>query len=102
MKSSARVEPLWIGCQHSTGRLKGPRHEGQFFQRVAAVGYLRRQCVVPALVRKGFLVEGLEDDVDLLFKQLAVGLLVTERRAEGLDLARVIAATDAKHNAAAG
>ena len=24
MKSKARSEPLWIGCQHSTGRRSGP------------------------------------------------------------------------------
>ena len=77
MNSSARAEPPWIGCQHSTGRLQGPRHQGQLLQGVAAVRYLRRQGVMLALVRKGLLVEGLKDDVDLLLEQLAVGLLVS-------------------------
>jgi hypothetical protein len=56
---------------------------------------------VLALVRKGLLVEGLEDDIDLLLEQQAVGLLVAQRRPERLDLARVIAAADAEHDAAA-
>ena len=47
-------------------------------------------------------VEGLEDNVDLLFEERAVGLLVGQRRAEGLDLARMIAASDTKRDAAAG
>src|SRR6185295_20196836 len=60
-----------------------------------------RQRVVLTLVRKGLLVEGFEDDVDLLLEQLTVGLLVTQGCAERLDLACVIAATDAEHDSAA-
>jgi hypothetical protein len=55
---------------------------------------------VLALVAEAFVPERLEDDLDLLLEQLAVGLLVLHRRAEGLHLARVIAAADAEHRAA--
>ena len=55
-----------------------------------------------ALVREEFVVEGLEDDLDLLLEQLAVGGLVEQRRAEGLDLAGMVAAPDAKGDAPAG
>src|ERR1700756_2659960 len=48
-----------------------------------------------ALVREGPLVERLEDDVDLLLEELAVGVLVEHRPPEGLDLARMVAAPDA-------
>ena len=45
-----------------------------------------------ALVREGFVVKGLEDDLNLLLEQLAVGIGILHRRSEGLDLAGVIAA----------
>ena len=69
---------------------------------VAAIGHLRRQRVVLALVRERLLVERLDDDVDLLLEQFAVGVLVEHRRAERLDLARVVAAADAEDHAAPG
>ena len=94
--------PPWIGCQHSTGSLRGARHQRQLLQRVAAVGNFGRQGVILALVRPGFFVERLEDDVYLLFKHLAVGVLVLERRAEALHLAGVIAASHAEDDAPAG
>ena len=102
MKSSARSLPPWIGCQHSTGSRNGRGTSGQLFEIVAAIGHPRRDRVVLALVREALVVERLEDDVDLLLEQLAVGRLVEQRRAEGLDLAGVIAAPDAKGDAAAG
>jgi hypothetical protein len=52
---------------------------------------------VLALVREGFVVERLEEDLDLLLEQFAVGILVDDRRAEGLDFAGVIAAADTEH-----
>ena len=55
-----------------------------------------------ALVRERFLVEGLEDDLDLLLEQLAIGFLVQHRGAEGLDLAGMVAAADAEDRPAAG
>jgi hypothetical protein len=57
---------------------------------------------VLALVREGTLVERLEDEVDLLLEQLAVGVLIQHRRPEALDLAGVITAPDAEHHPAAG
>ena len=53
-------------------------------------------------MREGALVERLEDDVDLLLEQLAVRGLVEQRRTEGLDLARVVAASDAEDDPAPG
>src|SRR5262249_31964872 len=43
-----------------------------------------------------------EDDIDLLLKERPVGLLVAQWGAERFYLARVVAATDAKDDAAAG
>ena len=77
------------------------RHQGQLLQRVAAIRHLRRQRVVLAFVGEALAVERLEDDVDLLLEQLAVGRLIEQRRAEGLHLARVIAAAHAEYDAAA-
>ena len=83
-------------------QVERPRDEGQLLERIAAVGHLGRQGVVLALVREALLVERLEDDVDLLLEQLAVCVLVDERRAEGLDFAGVIAAAHAEYDAPAG
>ncbi len=82
-------QPQWSG------------HDGQLFEGVAAIGHLRRQGVVLALVRERLVVERLEDDVDLLFEQFAIGRLVEQWRAEGLDLAGMVAAPDAKRDASA-
>ena len=54
-----------------------------------------------SLVRKRLVVERLEDDVDLFFEEFAIGRLVEQRRAEGLDLAGMVAAPDAKGDASA-
>ena len=54
-----------------------------------------------AVVAEGLLVEGLQDDLDLLFKKLAVGVLVDERRPKCLDLSGLVAAADAKDQPAA-
>jgi hypothetical protein len=53
-------------------------------------------------VRERLAFECLEQDLDTLLKDLAVGVLVEERRAEGLDLAGVVAAPDAEDDRAAG
>src|SRR5204862_5391820 len=62
-------------------------HQCDFPQLVAPVGHLGRDRVVLALVRERALVERLEDEADLLLEQLAVRVLVEQRRAEALDLA---------------
>src|SRR5262245_40021315 len=67
-----------------------------------AIRHLGRQRVVLALIREALVVEGFEDDIDLLLKERPVGLLVAQWGAERFDLARVVAATDAKDDAAAG
>src|SRR5207248_5239068 len=79
-----------------------PRHQGQLLQLIAAIRHLRRQGVVLALMREALAVERFEQDLDLLLEEFAVGVLVADRRAEGLDLAAVIAAADAEHGAALG
>ena len=55
-----------------------------------------------AVVAEGLLVECLQDDLNLFFKKLSVGVLVDERGAECLDLPDLVAAADAKHQPAAG
>src|SRR5205823_6774269 len=82
------------------GAMDRARYEGQLLQLVAAVRHAGRQRVVLAAVREPLVVERLEDDLDLLLEQLAVGLLIQDRRAERLDLARVIAATQAEDDPA--
>jgi hypothetical protein len=47
-------------------------------------------------------LEGLEQDFDPLLEHLAVGVLVQQRRAEGLDLPGVVAAPDAEDDTPAG
>src|SRR5207245_1023502 len=55
-----------------------------------------RNRVVLTLMGERFLAERFQDDLDLLLEELAVGLGVQHRVAERLDLARVIAASDAE------
>jgi hypothetical protein len=45
-------------------------------------------------VGEGLLVEGLEDDLDLLVERFTVGIGVVHRRPGGLHLARVIPALE--------
>src|ERR1700722_16309066 len=55
-----------------------------------------------ALMRKRLVIEGLEDDIDLFLEQLAVRVLIDQRRAKSLDFPRVITASDPEHDAAFG
>ena len=82
------------------GQARGAGNERQFLQRVAAIGDFRRQGVVLAVVAEGFVVEGLEDDIDLLLKQFAVGFLIQQGRAEGFHFAGMVAAADAEDDPA--
>src|SRR6202048_3619079 len=68
------------------------RHQGQLLELIAAIGDISGYRVVLALVRKGFVVERLEDDLDLLLEQFAVSLLVDDRGAKGFTLAAGVAA----------
>src|SRR5205823_2383839 len=81
-------------------RMNRPRHQRELFQLIATIRHLRRQRVVLAMVREGLLAKRLEDDFDLLLEEIAVGLGIQHRRAERLDLARVIAAAHAEYEAA--
>ena len=56
--------------------MNGPRHEREVLQVVAAVRDAGGDRVVLALVRERGVVERLEDDLDLLLEELAVGDLV--------------------------
>src|SRR5207245_2809331 len=67
-------------------------HQRDLLELVAPVGHLGREGVVLAVMRKGALVERFENDLDLLLEQLPVGVLIWQRRAEGLDLPRAVAA----------
>src|SRR5712691_7808914 len=83
-------------------QLERSRDDGELFKGVAAIRHVGRQRVVLALMREALVVEGIEDDIDLLLKERPVGLLVAQWGAERFHLARVVAATDAKDDAAAG
>ena len=94
--------PLAMGIQISTGRCLGRGTHVISRKPVAAVLDGRRNLVVLALVGEGLLVEALEKHLHLLLEQLAVGRGVEQRRAERLDLARVVAASHAHDDAAVG
>src|SRR5215467_5565477 len=56
------------------GQVERSRDEGKLFEGVAAIRYLGRQRVVLALVCETLVVEGFEDDINLLLKERPVGL----------------------------
>ncbi len=84
------------------GRAERSGDQGELFQFVAAIGNRRRKRVLLPTVRKGFLGQRLHHDVDLLFEDLAVGLLVEHRHSKGLDLSSVIATTHPETDPAPG
>ena len=69
---------------------------------IAAIVDRRRALVVLALEVEGVLVEALEQELELLLEQFAIGLGVEQRRAERFHLAGVIAAADTHDNAPVG
>jgi hypothetical protein len=77
----------------------GAGHQSDLLQRVAAIRYLRRNRVELALVRERLSLEGLEDDIDAFLEQFAV--LVDQRGAEALYLARMISAGDTEDHSPA-
>src|SRR6266481_5445430 len=80
----------------------GTRHQGDLLQLVAAIGDLGGNRVVLPPVRERVLAERLEDDLYLLLEELAVGLSVQHRVAEGLHLARMVPAPHPEDDPAAG
>ena len=74
------IEAPRLGAHHRLpaldGGVQGPRNEADLLQIVAPVGHLGRQFIVFALVREGFLGEGLENDFDLLLEKFAIGVLI--------------------------
>jgi hypothetical protein len=59
-------------------QLERSRDESELFEGVAAIRHVGRQRVVLALMREALVVEGIEDDIDLLLKERSVGLLVAQ------------------------
>jgi hypothetical protein len=53
-------------------------------------------------MRKRLALERPEQDLNIFLEDFAVGVLIHQRRAEGLDFARVAAAADAKDDPPAG
>ena len=84
------------------GQTLGGGHQRDFLQRVAAIRHFRRDRVELAFMRKRLPLESLEQDLHAFFEHLAVGILVEEWGAEGLDLAGVIAPPDPKNDPPAG
>ena len=80
----------------------GSGNKGNFFQVIAPVGHVRRDVVVLAVVGEGAFVEGLEHDLNLFLEELPVGILVYNRRIEGLYFTAVIATAHTKYHAAVG
>ena len=103
MNSNARPVPPWMGCQHSTGSVLGPWHQGDVLQRVAAIRHpLRREVVVLALVGESLFVERFEYDFNLFLEKFPVGRLVHQRRAEYLHLPGVVAPSHAENHSPVG
>jgi hypothetical protein len=81
---------------------QGARHECDLSQRVTAVGHIGGNGVALAVVREGVLAECLQDDLHLLFEELAVRLGVQHRVTEALHLAGVVAASYSEDDPALG
>ena len=78
------------------------RNQSDVLQLIAPVRDIRRNLVILAVMAERLLVEGLEDNVDLLLEELPVGVLVKQRRPKCLYLAGLVAATDAEDEPATG
>ena len=84
------------------GSVRRAWDQGDFFDRAAAVRHAGRKVVVGALMGEGLLVPGLENELDLLLEERAIGRGVLQRTAQGRQLARNIAAAAAEAEAPAG
>ena len=80
----------------------GPGHQGNLLQVIAAIGHVRRDVVVLAVVGEGAFIEGLEDDLYLFLEQLPVGVPVQHGRVQGFDLAGVVAPAHAEDDPSVG
>src|SRR5262245_22069526 len=83
-------------------QMQRPRDHGDVLKAIAAMVDRRRALIVLALVADGTLVEAFEQQLELLLEQLAIGVGVKKRRAEGFHFARMVAATDAHDDAPVG
>src|SRR5438093_6688406 len=82
--------------------MNGPWHEGEVLQIVAAIRDAGGNGVALPLVGERGVVERLEDDLDLLLEELAVGGLVEQRGSERMHLAGVVTTPDPEAYPAAG
>ena len=99
-----QVDGLAAGHRHPDvdRQVQRSRHHGDVGEAIAAVIDRRRAFVVLALVVEGVLVEAREQELELLFEQLAIGVSVEQRRPERFHLAGVIAAADAHDDTPVG
>ena len=79
-----------------------PRHQGYLLQLIAPIRHGGRDGVILALVGKGTLVEGFEDQLYLFLEQVPVGRLVQQGRAKGFHFPGVVAAAHAKDDPSLG
>ena len=85
---------------HLHGTPERPRRQSDLLDDLVTVWHLRRNGVALAVVGEGVFVEGLQDDLHLLLKELEVRFGVEYRSAEGLDLPGLVAAADSEKHAA--
>ena len=78
------------------------RDERYIFEFVATVRNCRWDVVVFAVVRKGALIKGFVHDLDLLFEEFSVGVLVDDGVSEDFDFTGVVTPADAESDASVG
>jgi len=65
-----------------------PRHQRNFFNLVPAIWHGWRAFVKLTLMMECFLVEAFQQKLELLFKEITIGVRIEEGRSKGLHLAR--------------
>jgi len=94
--------PARDGHENLDREMLRPRHDGDLAQAVAAILDRRRAFEEFTLEMKRFLVEAFEQELEPLLEPGAVPFGIDQRPAEGLDLARVVAAPHAHDDAPVG
>src|SRR6516162_5414518 len=99
-----QADGLTTGDRHPDldRQVLGPRHHGDFFELVSAIGNRRRALEILAFEVKRLLVEAFQQKIEPLLKNRAVGFGVKQRGTEGLHFAGVIAAPDTHDDPAIG
>ena len=82
----------------------GTGHQGDFLQLITAIGNVGGDLVILAVVRKGPVVEGLENNLALVFEQVPVGRVIGggAGRPQRLSLPRMVTPAHAEDYATAG